>query len=142
SSQLAVLAGAALTFCGLSVVGLALLYVEMKVPVAVLVMAGGALLIGVGWLAAWAAFGVPGWASMLTTLVVVVSAWFVFRGEGIIAVLLVGFVAVWGMADGYSSLPADPNPDADVRLLALGDSFISGEGADGYLDGTNQVGAD
>lgn len=142
SSQLAVLAGAALAFCGLSVLGLALTYIEMATPTAVLVLIGGLVLIGLGWLAAWSALDVPGWASMLTVIVLVVGAWFVFRGEGIIAVVLVGFVAVWGMADGYSPLPADPNPAADVRVLALGDSFISGEGADRYLDGTNQVGAD
>jgi hypothetical protein len=142
SSQLAVLGGAALAFGGLSVLGLALTYVAMSTRTAVLVALGGAGLIGLGWLAAWRAFDVPGWASMLTTFVLVIGAWFVFRGEGILAVVLIGFVAVWGMADGYSSLTPDPNPTADVRMLALGDSFISGEGADHYFDGTNQVGAD
>jgi hypothetical protein len=142
SSQLAVLGGAALAFSGLSVLGLALTYLEMSARTAVLVLLGGAALIGLGWLAAWRAFDVPGWASMLTTFVVVVGAWFVFRGEGIIAVVIVGFVGVWGMADGYTSVAVDPNPGAEVRLLALGDSFISGEGADAYFDGTNQVGDD
>jgi len=142
SSQLAVLFGAALAFCGLSVLGLALVYVAMSTRTAVLVVLGGLVLIGLGWLAARVSLGVPGWASMLTTLVVVVGAWFVFRGEAIIAVVIIGFVAVWGMADGYTSLPVDPHPAGEVRLLALGDSFISGEGADDYFPGTNQLGAD
>jgi len=137
---LAVLLGAALAFCGLSVLGLSLAFVRMSQPVGALVAAGGALLIGLGWVVAWRVLGVPGWAWVLTVVVLVVSAWFVFRGEGIIAVVLVGFVAVWAMADGYSTAAADPHPAGDVRLLALGDSFMSGEGADTYLDGTNQVG--
>lgn len=142
AAQLAVLLGAAMAFCGLSVLGLSLVFVRMSQLAGLAVALAGAAVIGAGWLVAWRVLGVAGWASVLTVVVLLVSAWFVFRGEGIIAVVFVGFVAVWGMADGYSPLPPDPHPDAAVRVLALGDSFMSGEGADVYLDGTNEVGAD
>ena len=141
-SQLGVLIGAAVTFCGLSVLGLALLYLQMTTAQAIVVAVGGAGVLAAGWLVAWLALKVPGWAWVLTVLVGVVGAWFVFRGEAIIAVILVGFVGVWAIAPGYADAGADPNPTATTRMLAIGDSFSAGEGAGRYLDGTNQVGLD
>lgn len=141
-SQLGVLIGAATTFCGLPVLGLSLLYVELSPSRGVLVAFGGLVVLAGGWLVAWQALKVPGWASVLTAFVGIVGAWFVFRGEGVIAVILVGFVAVWAIAPGYSDATADPHPEGATRMLAIGDSFSAGEGADRYLDGTNQVGDD
>lgn len=141
-AQLAVLGGVALAFCGFSVFGIALLYLRRspRVWVVVLVLAAAALTAGWWWTGS--VLGERGWAALLVAFIGVVGAWFVFRGEAVIAVVLVGALGLWGLAPGYSKAPADPHPDADVRLLVLGDSFISGEGADAYLRGTNQVGGD
>jgi len=37
--------------------------------------------------------------------------------------------------------PVDPNPDSSFRIVALGDSFVAGEGAPPYLWGTDDPGA-
>jgi lysophospholipase L1-like esterase len=56
--------------------------------------------------------------------------------------VLVGFVVVWVLVDRTVGVAADPWPDAAGRILALGDSYISGEGAPEYFEGTNVVGGD
>ncbi|HWL41829.1 MAG TPA: GDSL-type esterase/lipase family protein [Ilumatobacter sp.] len=141
-SQLAVLAGAALAFCGLSVFGIALLYWRRRTRwwVGFTLVAAAAIVAGWAWTGH--VLGVYGWAALLVAFVGVVGAWFVFRGEGIIAVVMVGALGLWGLAPGYSNAAPDPTPDGEVRMLVLGDSFISGEGARTYLEGTNQVGGD
>lgn len=142
SNQLAVLLGVAGVFVGLSVFGIAMMHVRIDTRPAVAVTIAGlvAVIGGLVWLRV--VFGFWGIGLVLASLVVVVGAWFVWRGDGLILVFLLGFLLVWGLADGYSPAPADPNPDADVRIVALGDSFISGEGAGTFLDGTNAVGDD
>lgn len=140
-SQLAVLAGAAFAFCGLSVFGIALLYWKVTTRQAIVVTVVGFAVLTGGWAWAGSALGVFGWASLIAAFIGVVGAWFVFRGEAIIAVVIIGALGLWGLEPGYSPFPADPTPDGEVRMLVLGDSFISGEGATTYLEGTNQVGA-
>jgi lysophospholipase L1-like esterase len=140
SNQLAVMIGIAGVFVGCSLFGMAMMYVRMDHRRAVLVTAAGIGILLGGWVWARWVFGFAGLAALLTALVAVVGAWFVFRGEAIILVVFVGFVAVWGLSDDPSRVAADPNPAAGARILALGDSFISGEGADEYFDGTNRVG--
>ncbi len=140
SSQLALLLGLAATFGGLSVLGLTLVQTRCR-PRGGWVLAGvGLAVLGVAWAVSVWVFGSVGPATVLTVFVSVVGAWFVWRGEGIILVVFIGFIAVWGMTDPATGAALDPNPEADVRILALGDSFISGEGALEYFPGTNQLG--
>jgi lysophospholipase L1-like esterase len=56
-----------------------------------------------------------------------------------------GLLALAGLAIGYAHItrspdaaPLDPNPSSSFRIVALGDSFISGEGADRYFPGTDE----
>ncbi len=142
SNQLALLLGIAGVFGGLSVLGLTLVQVRCERAAGAAMALVGAVVLGVAWWAAEGALGSNGPAAVLLVLVAVVGAWFVWRGEGIILVVVIGFIAVWGMTDPASAEPLDPHPTSDVKILALGDSFISGEGADVYFPGTNQVGAD
>jgi hypothetical protein len=142
SSQLPLLLGIAATFGGLSVLGLTLVQTRCGTRGGWVLAGIGVVLLGGAWAVSVWVFGSVGPATVLTVVVAVVGAWFVWRGEGIILVVFIGFIAVWGMTDAASSAALDPNPEADVRILALGDSFISGEGADEYFPGTNQVGRD
>ena len=60
------------------------------------------------------------------------------RGEGIVLLMLAGFVVAWGLVDRRSRLAeaADRWPTVHrLRIVALGDSFISGEGALEFFDG-------
>ena len=62
---------------------------------------------------------------------------FVWRGAGLVVAVLVGTSMVWLTFDRVDDIPSDPNPTAQDRILALGDSYISGEGAPHYFEGTN-----
>ena len=73
-------------------------------------------------------------------LLAAVGASFVLRGEGFVAVVLTGFVLVWVLVDRTDEAPLDPNPTAPDRILALGDSYSSGEGSTAFFSGTNVVG--
>ncbi len=41
-----------------------------------------------------------------------------------------------------ASEPLDPHPDSPLQLVALGDSYISGEGAEAYFPGTDETDKD
>ncbi|HUF97382.1 MAG TPA: GDSL-type esterase/lipase family protein, partial [Ilumatobacter sp.] len=140
SIQLSLLFGVMVMFAGLSVVGLALVQIPCSRSQGWRIAAVGAALLAVGAAVAMTVLRSAGAAAVLFAFVVVLSSWFVWRGEGIILVVLIGFIAVWGMTDPATAEPLDPHPDSDMRILAIGDSFISGEGADRYFPGTNQVG--
>lgn len=108
------------------------------------VVAWGALVIGAAAIA-WGAAGilavVGDWKAMAAVVVVVVAAtgaWFVFRGEGLIVLGLAVFVVVWALHDRSTQDLVEFN-DRETRggLLALGDSFMSGEGAADFFAGTN-----
>jgi lysophospholipase L1-like esterase len=73
---------------------------------------------------------------------VIVGAWFVFRGEAFIAVVLIGGVTAWALVDRNDATPRELAADAPMRIIGLGDSFISGEGAENFLPGTNTLGDD
>ena len=136
------LIGISLVIAALSVLGLATLFVDIATRPAVLLCAGG-LVAGVllWW---WTTTVVNGWqlGAFVALLTWGIGTWYVFRGEGIVVILLVGFIASWGLVDRVADGDAFVNPDADIRLLAIGDSFISGEGAAEFLPGTNVVGGD
>lgn len=60
---------------------------------------------------------------------------------GLLAVALVvagAVVAVELWSEEPESAPLDPYPDSSLRIAALGDSYISGEGARRYFLGTDQ----
>lgn len=46
-------------------------------------------------------------------------------------------VAILAISRPASTDPVDPNPDASFRIAALGDSYMSGEGAPSYFVGTD-----
>lgn len=137
-----VLFGVTAAIGALSVFGLATLFVKWTAAQRRWLMAAALAVAAVGWIWTWQV--VNGWQLGLVLALFVwgIGTWYVFRGEGIILILLVGFVAAWGLVDRNADEPADPNPAGEVRLLALGDSFISGEGARTFLEGTNRVGED
>ncbi len=76
----------------------------------------------------------------VTLLVFLLAASFVVRGEVFLLVVAVGLAAVWLVDDRTATAPLDPNPDAETRVLALGDSYISGEGSPEFFAGTNTKG--
>lgn len=54
--------------------------------------------------------------------------------------LVVGGIITASLLDRTSNDPPDVQDDATERLVVFGDSYISGEGADRFLPGTNVVG--
>jgi len=69
----------------------------------------------------------------------------------IVAIVVVSLVAGIALKVGFDRLvngpPADvgdvrlsPNPDSDLTIVAVGDSFMSGEGAASFFEGTNENG--
>ncbi|HJV09643.1 MAG TPA: SGNH/GDSL hydrolase family protein, partial [Acidimicrobiales bacterium] len=81
-------------------------------------------------------------AAGIAALVAVVGGSFVWRGEALVAAVLVGMAFVWLTVDRVDRVGVDPHPEAAQRILALGDSYISGEGAPNFFDGTNVRGPD
>ncbi len=76
----------------------------------------------------------------LSLVVAGVGALFVWRGESMFTVLAVGLLVAWGAIDR----DVEPSPDWNTgngRILAIGDSYMSGEGAPLYLEGTNTKGS-
>ena len=93
--------------------------------------------------------GRSGWFIVFIVVTVALAgAWIVWRGATLFIAVLVGFVFVWGL---FSNTTVDPHDvsseraDGDVAtsgVVAIGDSFISGEGARRFFDGTDQKGRD
>jgi lysophospholipase L1-like esterase len=73
-------------------------------------------------------------------ILALVGASFSVRLEGFVAVVLIGFLFAWVLADRIDVAPLDPNPYAAGRILALGDSYTSGEGSTRFFEGTNVIG--
>ncbi|MGI9594659.1 MAG: GDSL-type esterase/lipase family protein [Acidimicrobiales bacterium] len=68
--------------------------------------------------------------------------WSIVRGgEGVVIGVLIGFVLVWSLVGRTTDDLPDPHPDANGRIVALGDSYMSGEGATEFFAGTDQVGS-
>ena len=63
-----------------------------------------------------------------------------FLAVALIAVAFAAIVLLDDVTSDPETLAADPNPDSPYRMFALGDSYISGEGADNYLPGTDETG--
>ncbi len=142
SNAFALVGGVTLLIVGLSAFGIAVVWVGLPRPVAFTATGAGIVLIAVGVVDMAQAARVWGIALLVGLVLVLIGAWFVLRGEGLMAMVLAALLVLWGMGDRTEPLESDPNPTAASRLLALGDSFISGEGAQEYFAGTNQVGGD
>jgi lysophospholipase L1-like esterase len=69
-----------------------------------------------------------------------IGASFSVRGEGALAVVLAGSLLVFVLVNRVDTAPLDPNPNAPQRILALGDSYTSGEGSTRFFEGTNVIG--
>ena len=85
----------------------------------------------------------PGLALFTVAVVIfLVGASPVVRGEILLLVVLLGVLSVWVLIDRTDRTPLDPNPDPNPkgRILALGDSYISGEGSPSFFPGTNHKG--
>jgi GDSL-like Lipase/Acylhydrolase family len=59
---------------------------------------------------------------------------------GVMAVLVAAgaWFAIHEITDSPESQPLDPNPSSTFKLVAMGDSYISGEGARHYFPGTDE----
>jgi hypothetical protein len=51
---------------------------------------------------------------------------------------LVLWMGFWLFSQPEDAAPTDPNPQSENVLVAMGDSFMSGEGSPAYLEGTNE----
>jgi hypothetical protein len=101
-------------------------------------LAFGILVVFVGGVLTVATLNAPVLAGAgIAALVALVGGSFVWRGEALVAAVLVGMALVWLTVDRVDRVPVDPHPDAAQRILALGDSYISGEGAPSFFEGTN-----
>lgn len=108
---------------------------------------GGARLVGaVALLVAvplLVASSLPFWAWLVAGLFgAALGASLVFRGEGFLLVALVGITVVWVLIPRVDDAPLQPpDVDANERILGLGDSYSSGEGAPEFFAGTNDEGS-
>lgn len=78
--------------------------------------------------------------SAIAVAIAALGAAFVWRGEFVLTALLLGFLVVWVSLDRTGSYEP-PVGSTDGRIVALGDSYISGEGARTFLEGTNVAGS-
>ncbi|MEL6985158.1 MAG: SGNH/GDSL hydrolase family protein, partial [Actinomycetota bacterium] len=121
-------------------VGIALARFEPGLVPSYLILAAGVAGLAVGALLTWQILRLPELVLLAVAIVAAIGAWFVFRGEALIAVLLLGFVFAWVLVDRTTGEPTDPNPEAELTIVAFGDSYISGEGAPRYFPDTNVPG--
>ena len=85
-------------------------------------------------------------ATFLALTIALVGAWIVWRGATLFIVVVVGFAFVWGLfphtaSDGDHVSAVAQGDSQTARIVALGDSFISGEGAPDFYPGTDQKGS-
>jgi lysophospholipase L1-like esterase len=62
---------------------------------------------------------------------------YIRRGQGLAVLALLAALTLWVIADRDDDAPADPTPNGRGTVVALGDSYASGEGAKVFLPGTN-----
>ncbi len=109
----------------------------------------GVLLVVLGLIVVATAVQDPLVALLLAAIAAGFGIFFVWPGEGGFLAVLVGLVLVWVAADTESG--PDPSVDAEQAIaddqslqgtwyVTLGDSYISGEGADTFYTGTNAPG--
>lgn len=140
SAQLPLLIGIGLVAVGLSAFGIAVARFDPGRFWSAVVLAVGLAALVAGAVLTWRILRLPELVVLGVVIVAAVGAWFVFRGEALIAVLLLGFVFAWVLVDRTASEPTDPNPGSELTIVAFGDSYISGEGATRYFADTNVPG--
>ena len=142
SSQLALVVGVTLAIGGLSVFGICGSRLRLGPRAAWVVLAVG--LVGVAGALVRTSMVVQQWhlGVALVLLVGIVGAWFVFRGEGFIVVVLICGLVSWAVLDRNSADMPPAARDGAPRIVGIGDSFISGEGAENFIAGTNTLGDD
>jgi lysophospholipase L1-like esterase len=136
-----VVLGVTFVIGGLSVAGIGGSRLRLAAAASGFALAAGVAGVAASFVWMWLVVGGAGVALVLTVLVVIIGTWFVFRGEAFIAVVLIGGVTAWALVDRNDATSAVP-ADAPQRIIGLGDSFISGEGAENFLRGTNTLGED
>lgn len=88
------------------------------------------LLLLVNLVPAWTTIG---WIAFI--LGSLVGAFFVFNGEGVMTLVLLGALLGWVLVDRVESPVVAENPEGTI--VVLGDSFVAGQGAENYLEYTN-----
>ena len=76
----------------------------------------------------------------VAAVLAVLALSFSFRAELFVVLVLVGFVVVWVSIDRIDPDPAGLEDTGNGRIVALGDSYTSGEGSTMFFPGTNQRG--
>jgi hypothetical protein len=66
--------------------------------------------------------------------------WLIWAGLGALVAAVVALVLIDPWSEPPESAPLDPNPGASFQIVALGDSYISGEGTRRYYEGTDEPG--
>jgi len=100
------------------------------------------LVIGLACIAAGIVFwkGLGPFDVAIVAFLILFGASFVVRREGYAAAVVIAFLFVWVLVDRTDHVPLDPYPTAPDRILALGDSYSSGEGSTVFFPGTNAAG--
>jgi len=130
------LLGVLLGITGISTLGLAGTRLVARRSVWNLVLVVGYGFVTVALVSVTRQFDWDGFAIVVAAVVALVGAWFVFRGEGLVFMLLAGVVLVWALDErNDAQIPALASETP--AILAIGDSFISGEGAPTFFEGTN-----
>jgi len=101
---------------------------------------GGVVLVGLGFTALLALGLAPAYAIGAVVAVVVLVAAITSNTDADIVIVIIAVTLVWALAPRAvdpATVPAIHPQPGDATLVALGDSYISGEGAPKFFDGTN-----
>jgi lysophospholipase L1-like esterase len=81
-------------------------------------------------------------AAIAAVLLAFLGAGMAWRGEAFLLLATVGLVIPWTLIDHTVRGDTDPHPSSSRGIIvALGDSYASGEGAEVYFDGTDSIGS-
>ncbi len=141
SNSVLLLVGLSIVMAALSMIGIGISHVHCKEGRAWWVIGGSSAAIVAIW--GWVAVVTqnPGLAFVFGLIIAVAGGFFVLRGEGIVLLMMVGYVLAWGLVERTSpAAEAAIDPGDRPTIVALGDSFISGEGAAEFFAGTNDAG--